>query len=299
MKKRHDIERIVKVLEEIHHHATNKTGVNGRQVCDKYGVNYNTMDKWRGKGLDYYKKLLMHLEGGAQIGKPKYSTTLAIPDLHCPFHHQDALEFLKAVRNRFKPTTVVCLGDEIDAHALSRYPKDPDGMAAGEEVSKAREALYPFYKEFPEVLVCESNHTVRGHKIAFGSGIPSAFLRTIEQILNVPDGWKYANKHEVDGVLYIHGDSGKSGCYAHVNYMRAFKQSIVIGHIHSYAGVNYEGTLFGMNSGCLIDSDAYCFKYAKNMPIPVNLGCGIIIDGKEAHFIPMHLDGHKRWTGKL
>jgi hypothetical protein len=69
--------------------------------------------------------------------------------------------------------------------------------------------------------------------------------------------------------------------------------------IHSYAGIGHEGKLFGMNAGCLIDVDAYCFKYAKNMAINVNLGCGVVLNGVEAHFIPMHVDAHGRWTGKL
>lgn len=301
---KHDLKFIVKVLRETEHHMENRTGISNQQIYKKYNISVRTGENWRAKGLDYYEKKLV--AESAFLSKPmpaaiksKRSIVLAIPDLHCPFHHIDALDFLKAVKSKFHPSTTVCLGDEIDAHALSRYPKDPNGMNAGEEMHKSREALYPFYREFPEVLVCESNHTVRGHKKAFEHGIPSTFLRRIEEILNVPDGWRYANKHEVDGVVYIHGDAGKSGQYAHVNYMKAFKRPVVIGHIHSYAGVNYEGSLFGMNAGCLIDAEAYCFKYAKNMPIPVSLGCGIIIGGTEAYFIPMRLDANKRWIGVI
>lgn len=227
------------------------------------------------------------------------SITLAIPDLHCPWQHPDSLEFLKVVRARFKPTTIVCLGDEIDAHGFSRYPNDPDAHSQGKELELAIEQLTPFYLEFPDVLVCESNHTVRPWKKAFEAGLPAAFLPTVSRVLRAPDGWKWANHHEVDGVRYIHGDAGNSGFTAHIQYMRKFKQSVVIGHIHSYAGVNYEGELFGMNAGCLIDQQAICFKYAKNMPIPVNVGCGIVIEGKAAHFLPMHLDKHLRWTGRL
>lgn len=226
-------------------------------------------------------------------------TVLSIPDLHCPFQHQDALEFLKAVRDRYRPTKILCLGDEIDAHAFSRYPKDPNGLSPGDEISKAREALYPFYREFPNVMVCESNHTVRGHKLAFQAGLPQVFLSHISVVLNAPDGWVWKNRWIIDDVVYMHGDAGKSGAYAHINYMKALKKSVVIGHIHSYGGVNYEGALWGMNAGCLIDHEQYCFSYAKNMPIPVSLGCGLIMGGKEAHFIPMHTDEHGRWTGKL
>lgn len=226
------------------------------------------------------------------------STTLVIPDLHCPYEHTDALAFLCAVRNAYKPTNYVCLGDEIDAMGFSKYPRDPDAVNVGKELSEAIEHLLPFYREFPDMLVCESNHTVRPWKQAFLAGLPAAFLPSIATALNAPDGWVWANRHEVDGVIFIHGDP-YGGAQAHMKWMRAFKQSVAIGHIHGHAGVNYEGELFGMNTGCLIDQKAICFKYAKNMPIPVNLGCGIIIDGKTAFFIPMILDKEARWIGTL
>lgn len=226
-------------------------------------------------------------------------TVLSISDLHIPFQHIDALPFLCAVRDKYKPTIIIDQGDEIDASGFSRYPQDPDGLTPGQELAKAIEGLIPFYLEFPDVLVCESNHTIRPWKKAFEAGLPASFLPSIAKMLNAPDGWKWASRWEIDGVLYIHGDNGKSGQYAHVNYMKAAKQSVVIGHIHSYAGVNYEGEHFAMNTGCLIDHTAYCFKYAKNMLTKVNLGCGIIIDGKEAHFIPMRLNSAGRWIGYL
>jgi hypothetical protein len=237
--------------------------------------------------------------GSLESDKRADSVVLAIPDMHHPFCHPDALPFLLALRDRVKPTAIVCLGDEIDAHALSKYPKNPDGLSAGQEFSKAREALYPFYKAFPEVLVCESNHTVRGHKKGYEAGLPASFLHTIATVLDAPEGWRWANRHEVDGVLYIHGDSGRSGQYAHIHYTKAFKKSVVIGHMHSYAGVNYEGAVFGMNAGCLINSEAYCFAYAKNFPVPVSLGAGVVYDGKIAVFVPMITDSHGRWLGKL
>lgn len=231
--------------------------------------------------------------------RQKDSVVLAIPDLHCPFHHPDALDFLIYVRDKFNPTHVVCLGDEIDAHSFSRYMPDPDGHGPAKELELAIEALTPFYREFPEVLVCVSNHTIRPWKKGFDSGLPQSFLRSVETVLNAPDGWVWSDRHEVNGVLYLHGDSGKSGAYAHQNYVKSFKQSVVIGHIHAHAGVQYDGNLFGMNAGCLIDKSAYAFKYAKNYCNDVNLGCGLVIGGEVGHFLPMRTDGNNRWIGRL
>lgn len=288
------------------------SGLRDAELSIKFGIGQSTLERYRAR-----RRAEGKLGGGqlpvcedrlvresppvnSEITKPKQkSIVMCIPDMHHPFCHPDALGFLKLVKKQFQPNHYICLGDEVDFHALSRYPKDPDGMSAGGELRAAIEGLVPFYKEFPIMRVCNSNHTARGHKQAFGAGIPQAFMAHISQVLNAPDGWTWHNEIEQDGVIYIHGDAGKHGQYAHVNYMKAFKQSVVIGHIHAYAGVNYEGRHFGMNTGCLIDSDAYAFAYGKNLPVKVNLGCGIVVNGTEAHFIPMQLDENKRWTGIL
>lgn len=224
---------------------------------------------------------------------------LVIPDMHHPFCHPDALDFLTAVRDAYRTDAVVCLGDELDAHAFSRYPMDPDGMTAGKELKEGVEHLRPFYLAFPDVLVCESNHTVRPWKKAFDAGLPAAFLPAVSKILDAPDGWVWKRSHSVDGVLYTHGDNGKSGQYAAANYMKQAKQSVVIGHVHAYGSVFWEGPHFGMNAGCLIDRDAYCFKYAKGALLDVSIGCGVVIEGRAAYFVPMDMDDHRRWTGKL
>lgn len=224
---------------------------------------------------------------------------LGIPDYHAPFGHQDAIPFLKEVRSRYKPNIFVNLGDEVDFHAFSRFPKNPDGYSAGHELSKAIEQLIPMYREFPEMLVCESNHTVRGHKKAFDAEIPNAFLKRIETVLHYPEGWQLAARHEVDGVIYKHG-TGSSGENAHKIHAKKAGKSTVIGHIHAHGGVAYLApNWFAVNAGCLIDQDAYCFAYAKDFEPNIVLGCAVIFGGQHAQFIPMHLDKHKRWTGRI
>lgn len=245
---------------------------------------------------DYVPTPLSEFEINEAISRS--NTVLVIPDLHCPFEHPDSLLFLLAVKRKFTPNKIVCLGDEADFHAFSKYPNDPDGMSAGTELQKAREHLIPFFVEFPKVMVCTSNHTVRPLKRMFEAYLPEAFYPSYSTILNAPDGWEWRNSWEIDDVLYLHGE-GKSGANAHLQFMKAYKKSVAIGHIHSYAGVNYEGPHFAMNTGCLVDVHAYAFKYARNMPIPISLGCGIVFNGKAAHFLPMHLNGAGRWTGKL
>lgn len=226
---------------------------------------------------------------------------LAIPDLHYPFAHPDHLKFLKAVKRKYKPNQVVCLGDEVDMHAMSDYDTDPDGLSPGDELTAALLDLRRLYKVFPNVKVCTSNHTSRPYRKAYKFGIPRAFLRSYKEFLEAPDGWRWADSHEVDGVIYEHGEAF-SGQSAALKSALANMQSTVIGHIHAFAGIawsaNPKHLVFGFNVGCLIDQHAYAFNYGKKLKAKPILGCGVIIDGIPI-FVPMLLNAQGRWVGHL
>jgi hypothetical protein len=53
--------------------------------------------------------------------------------------------------------------------------------------------------------------------------------------------------------------------------------------------------IFGMNVGCGVDVKAYAMAYGKVYPKKPTLGCGIVIDGKIALFIPMDLGAKIEW----
>lgn len=226
---------------------------------------------------------------------------LSVPDIHAPFEHRDAIKFLKAVKRKYKPAHVVFQGDEIDAHSLGDYDHDPDGMSAGDELEAAIQHLQPFYKLFPKAMVCTSNHTARPYRQAFKHGIPKAFLRSYAEFLRAPVGWKWADEWEVDGVIYEHGE-GFSGQQAAIKSALGNMQSTVIGHIHSFAGIQFSANskhlIFGFNTGCLIDRHKYAFAYGKKMKTKPILGCGIISNGVPM-FVPMALLSNGRWNGKL
>ena len=226
---------------------------------------------------------------------------LVISDLHCPFHHKDALDFLVAVEDKYNTTRTVCIGDEVDAHALSDFKTNPDGMGPGQEHNAAVDALRTFYNEFPVVDVLISNHTARPYRAAFNANIPKSYLKGYKEIYDAPDGWNWYQELEIDGVWYNHG-MGFGGEHAHVTAAKKKMQSAVIGHVHANAGVrivNGKRNIFGLNVGCLVDEAAYAFDYAKDMPTSVTVGCGIVFHGEVAQFIPMLTDSNGRWTGDL
>lgn len=231
----------------------------------------------------------------------KKYTVLAIPDIHFPAHHADTFAFLRAVKSKYKPTEVVCLGDEIDAAALGEWDKDPDQPGAKDELDRSVALLKTLYKIFPNVKVCTSNHTSRIYRKAFKAGLPSRVLRSYAEILEAPSGWRWADSWEVNGVIYEHGE-GFSGQQGALKAATQNMQSTVIGHLHAYAGIQYYANskhlIWGFNAGCLIDKSNPAFNYGKHIKAKPILGVGLIQNGIPT-FIPMCLQKNGRWNRQL
>ncbi len=235
-----------------------------------------------------------------RLSKGKHNV-LVIPDLQVPFEHKDALAFCSAVAEAIDADKIVCIGDEVDQMALSRFDPDPEADGAGPELRKALKRMQAWYRQFPEVQVATSNHTGRVQKAAFKAGIPEAYLRPIRDWMEAPEGWTWEDNFEIDGVRYEHGDA-QGGMYAARNLAIRNRQSTVIGHHHSHGGVSYVANdkemIFGMNSGCLIDIKSLAFKYARLAAFKPTLGCGVVLQGVP-FFIPMLTNSYGRWTGEL
>lgn len=231
----------------------------------------------------------------------KKHTVLVIPDTQFPFGHQDTFIFLKAVAAKYKPNEFVHIGDEIDLHALSNFEHDPDGYSAGHELKAALKDMHKLYKMFPKMKVCTSNHTARPFRKAYKHGIPRAFLRDYHEFMEAPKGWEWADKWEIDGVIYEHGE-GQSGVNGAIKAALGNMQSTVIGHLHAFAGIQWSANprhlIFGFNVGCLVDNKAYAFAYGKNFKNKPIIGCGVVIKGIPV-FVPMVLNKKGRWIGNL
>ena len=80
----------------------------------------------------------------------KNQSILVISDFHAPYNHPDAIAFLRACKKKFKPTDIVCIGDETDFHAMSFHDSDPDLPSAGDELKQAIVELKKLYKMFPK-----------------------------------------------------------------------------------------------------------------------------------------------------
>jgi len=219
----------------------------------------------------------------------KKEIVLAIPDLHAPYHNARAIPFIQYCIKQFNPTKIVCLGDEVDQHGLSTFPKETALYSPGHEYEAAMEFMQKLYKVIPEAQVCESNHTARPYRIAKAAGLPSVYLKAYKEIMQSPPGWSWHDRIEIDGVVYEHGENCGSGRNAAFTAAFQNRKSTVIGHIHSFGGVQYSANhynqIFWANAGCLIDPESLAFAYGNKYRNKSTLGAVVVDSGRGAHFV--------------
>lgn len=214
-------------------------------------------------------------------------------DTHIPFAHPNYLQFLKDTFAEWGVQEIICLGDLVDNHAISRFNSEPCADGAYTELDKARSQIKELTDAFPEVKMCRGNHDDIVFRQASTLGLGSVFIKPFREIYGLPKGWDIQDEYVLDGVLYTHG-TGRSGKTATLNTAIQERMSLCMGHTHCFGGVDYiannRETIFGLNTGCLIDTTgkSYAFEYAKFNKQRPTLGCGIVVDKHEAYFIPMN-----------
>lgn len=226
------------------------------------------------------------------------SRVLLISDMHIPYHHPDTLGFLKHLKKKYNPTRVICLGDELDKHALSYHDNDPDLPSAGDELRRSIPVIHELYELFPVMDIIESNHGSLVWRKAKTNGIPRQYIKSYNDVLGVGDGWKWSFD------LTINLPNGQK-CYIHhgktsnvIQLSQQMGMCAVQGHYHEAFKIDYwgnpTGLYWGMQCGCLIDDDALAFSYNNvNIKRPV-IGTGLIIDSIPV-MEPMILNKEGRW----
>ena len=229
------------------------------------------------------------------------SRILFISDMHIPYHHVDTIAFLKHLKAKYKPTRVICLGDEVDHAALSYHESDPDLPSAGDELRRALPVIAELQEIFPVMDVIESNHGSLVWRKAKTHGIPRHYIKAYNDVLGVGSGWKWSYDLTIElpngTFCYIH--HGKSNDIIKTSQLSGM--SSVAGHFHEKFKIDYwansNGLYFGLQCGCMIDDDAYAFSYNNcNLRRPL-IGTGLIIDSQPV-LEPMVLDSEGRWVNR-
>lgn len=227
---------------------------------------------------------------------------LFISDMHCPYQHPETQAFLLGIKRKYEPTRVVCVGDEVDMHAMSFHDSDPDLPSAGDELELAIAELYPLYHIFPRMDLVDSNHGSMVYRKGKHHGIPRKFLRNMGDILRAPPGWQWHND------LLIELPNGQDLFVTHGVKKDGLKVAqmmgccVVQGHYHTEFNIKYSSSpsqlYWSMQVGCSIDDRALAFAYNQTHTIRPIIGHGIVIDGLPK-LLPMILDKNGKWIGEL
>lgn len=280
-----------------------KTGKSWRKISE-------LLDKPRSTVSDYLRKEFSQVVVDNRRSSETYSVRkndnvehdnsriLLISDLHIPYHHQDAIAFLTHLKEKYTPTRVICLGDEVDGHALSFHDSDPDLPSAGDEIRQALPVIAELFKIFPKMDILESNHGSLVWRKAKVFGIPKHYIKSYNEVLGVDSGWKWSFDLTVDlpngQKCYMH--HGKTSNI--IQLSQQMGMNALQGHYHETFKIDYwgnsTGLYWGMQCGCLIDDDKLAFNYNNvNIKRPI-IGTGLIIDSMPV-LEPMRLDASGRW----
>lgn len=230
------------------------------------------------------------------------SRILVIPDLHLPYCHTDSLDFLHKVKRLLNPTRIICLGDELDYHAMSFHNADPDLDSSGRELLQALGYIDTLHELFPKMDLLESNHGSLAYRKAKHHGMPRHLLKSYNEVLGVSsEDWKWHDSLVVDlpdgsRCKFIHGASANI-----LAASQACGMSICQGHYHSQFELRFwssgYGLRFAVSSGCLIDDKSLAFAYNKLSNKRPMLGV-TFIENSIPTLIPMIVDIEtNRWIG--
>lgn len=213
--------------------------------------------------------------------------TLVVGDIHEPVSHPGYVAFCSSLYDRHKCDSVVFIGDVVDWQAVSFHVHHPEAPGPKDEYELAFEGVQRWQKVFPTARVCIGNHDERLIRVAESANIPAKFLRNFKDIWETP-GWDWGMEHTSDDVYYTHG-TGMGGIHPAFNTMAKMGMSVVMGHIHSAAGVKWRANpfkrFFGMDTGCGIDDKAVAFAYNRHNAMRSILSAGVVLDGVPVHEI--------------
>jgi len=213
-----------------------------------------------------------------KLREQELSNVLVIGDLHEPFCLDSYLDWCIEQYHTYNCTEIVFIGDIIDNHYSSYHETSADGMGGLDELELAIKRISRWYEAFPKATVVIGNHDRIIMRKAQTSAIPSKWIKSYKEVLEVPN-WEFVERYEKDDVQYIHGEGGTARTKC-----RADMMNTVQGHLHTqcytehYVGKKFR--IFGMQVGCGINHKSYAMAYAKYGKRPA-VGCGVVLNNGE------------------
>lgn len=177
----------------------------------RFGVEYSadkTMLKWSmtvGCLLDlhspaarYGSKAVLSrpvLGSGVVLGDLNF---LVISDLHLPYQHRDAFDFLYALDCKYDFDYVLNVGDLYDHHRGSYHESEPDAMGEEEEYLKAKKSAHNLQSIFPDMVITQGNHDAIPQRKLKSAGLPTSIISDYNRMYDTDDGWEWKDEYFFD-----------------------------------------------------------------------------------------------------
>ena len=229
-------------------------------------------------------------------------TVLVIPDIHFPYCHKNAIDFLKEIKLKYKPDRIINLGDETDGHSYSFHKASAELYSPAHELELAIGYIETLGKIFPKMDLMESNHGSLFYRRIADAGLPKKILKDYRQLLNAPNGWKWHPRLIITlpnktRCMFVHSLGANV-----LSVSQSLGMSVVQGHHHSSFEVRYwsngESLFFGLISACLIDDTSIAYAYNKLTVKRPIVGASVILNSIP-HLMPMRLNKNNEWTGEI
>lgn len=225
--------------------------------------------------------------------------TLVISDLHLPYQHVDALDFIREAKYVYSLDEAKCTGDITDQHAGSFHELEYGVLSAKEEHERAYASIQELNEIYPSLTVVVGNHDAITRRKAKAAGIPLDHLKDYNTLYDVDWTWTDRDFFRINKdteCLLVHTMSTST-----LNNAARHSHCSIQGHHHSNFGIEYFADTnmlrWSMTAGCLIDLHHPAFNYASGatMKRPI-LGMSAIIDDMP-RLLPMNLTKKGRWDG--
>jgi predicted phosphodiesterase len=196
-------------------------------------------------------------------------STLVLPDVHIPYHNDEALAAAIEEGRKAEVDCVLLNGDVLDCHMLSKFEKDPEARSFAQERETAKWFLAYLRQEFPtqRIIYRDGNHEDRLLRYVMQKA-PELYDETILSITALLNLGEWEIEHVTHkrtvylGKLpVLHGHEFAAGFIPPVNpargaFLRA-KQSVVVSHHHrtsEHTETALDGSIITTwSTGCLSD----------------------------------------------
>lgn len=192
---------------------------------------------------------------------------LILPDVHVPYHDEEALGAVENLMRGENFDELVILGDLIDAYSISSFDKDTRKENLQVELDVAKKFLKKWRSIFldKKITLLEGNHEHRLKRLLMKNpGLLGLEALKIENLLGLKeleiDFYPYMEPYRVGDSVFVHGKAvSKHSCYSGKRTLMdgGFK-NVFMGHTHRagmFFKTGFGGRRRAIECGHLCDVD--------------------------------------------